>query len=230
MVKPVRTLYDVVVDAVVEAGDYVFSKLGDAGAVTAKSSKDFVSEVDKEAERRIIVRINTAFPEVAIFGEETGHHQGTGPASDAITIVLDPLDATTNFLKGIPLFDIAAAVYERDTLMFGVVYCPRLGELYTAQKGMGAKCNGKAIMANAIDDINKALIGYNRSNHPDAIIPSSKKLLSLILEHAMSIRIFGTGALDYCYSRTAVLMRASRRLPRSSTARATSSWKKLERK
>lgn len=141
--------------------------------------------------------------------------------------VIDPLDATTNYIKGIPLFDISVAVYEHNRNILGVIACPQLGELYVAEKGLGAYLNGEKIQVSSTNDINRAIIGYNRSHHPPEIIQSSKKLLATVLEQAASFRVFGTGGLDYCFLARESLELVSHPLLNHFTALAISLWKKL---
>ena len=186
-------LTDVVLQAVREAGNLAIERMGNFGSVRKKSPKDFLTEVDEEAERIVISRIREHFPDSGFYGEETGR-QGGG----RYLFVIDPIDATTNYIKGIPLFDISVAVYEGDENILGVISCPRLHELYVAEKGAGAYMNGQRIHVSDIEHIGQAVIGYNRSNHPPEIIEQSKKVLARILDRAATFRAFGTGGLDYC--------------------------------
>ncbi len=187
-------LIDVVTQAVREAGDFAVSRMGNFGDVKEKSPKDFLTEVDEVAERMIISRIREQFPDFAFYGEESGR-QGHGP----YLVVIDPIDATTNYIKGLPLFDISVAVYKGEENILGVIACPKLTELYLAEKGSGAYLNGVRLNVSSLTDIRRAVIGYNRSNHPAEIIESSKRVLAQILDTAATFRVFGTGGLDYCY-------------------------------
>ena len=187
-------LTDVVIKAVREAGDFALSRMGSFGEVRRKSPKDFLTEVDEAAERIIIGRIKEVFSDAGFYGEETGR-QGSG----RYLFVIDPIDATTNYIKGIPLFDISVAVYDGDENVLGVIACPKLNELYIAEKGAGAYLNENRIHVSNVVDLGQAVIGYNRSNHPPEIIESSKRVLANILDKAATFRVFGTGGLDYCY-------------------------------
>ncbi len=187
-------LTDVVTWAVGEAGAFALSRMGNFGEVRKKSPKDFLTEVDEEAERIIIACIRKRYPHAGFYGEETGR-QGSG----RYLFVIDPIDATTNYIKGIPLFDISVAVYEGDENVLGVIACPRLNELYVAERGAGAYLNGNRIHVSDVGDLGQAVIGYNRSNHPPEIIESSKRVLANILDRTATFRVFGTGGLDYCY-------------------------------
>ncbi len=187
-------LKDIVIEAVREAGNFALSRVGNYGEIKNKSPKDFLTEVDEEAERMIIDKIKRKFPDAGFYAEESGR-QGDGK----YLFVIDPIDATTNYIKGIPLFDISIAVYEGDQNVLGVIACPRLDELYIAEKGNGAYLNEKKIQISDISELGRAIIGWNRSNHTPEIVESSKKVLAKILDRAATFRVFGTGGLDYCY-------------------------------
>jgi len=187
-------LIDTVIEAVIEAGGFALSHMGNFGDIESKSPKDFVTLVDKEAEKIIISRIKEKFPDSGFYGEETGR-QGNGK----YLFVIDPIDATTNYIKRIPLFDISVAVYQNDQNVLGVIACPMLDELYVAEKGNGAYLNGQRIHVSDVSELGRALVGWNRSNHTPEIIESSKKILAEILGRAATFRVFGTGGLDYCY-------------------------------
>jgi myo-inositol-1(or 4)-monophosphatase len=185
---------NILIDAAREAGGYALLKVDDIGPVKSKSPKDFVTEVDIACEKIIIDHISKRMPEASFYGEEGGE-KGSG----RLLFVIDPIDATTNYIHGIPLFDISIAGYEDDVLVAGVVFCPALGEMYSAEKGKGAFCNGKRIHVSQTHQLSAAVVGWNRSNHTPEIIESSKNTIGRILDRAATIRIFGTGSLDYCY-------------------------------
>lgn len=187
-------LTDIVIQAVRKAGDFALSKRGDFGKVRNKSPKDFLTEVDEKAERIIIEGIKEHFLDAGFYGEESGR-QGSGK----YLFVIDPIDATTNYIKGIPLFDISVAVYENGQNVLGVIACPRFDELYIAERRKGAYLNGQRIHVSDVSELRRAIVGWNRSNHPPEILESSKKVLAEIIEHAATFRVFGTGGLDYCY-------------------------------
>jgi myo-inositol-1(or 4)-monophosphatase len=184
----------ILIQAARKAGEHALQRASDVGEIKKKSPKDFVSEVDTECERIIVEQIRKEMPDVAFYGEEGGK-QGNG----RYCIVIDPIDATTNYIRGMPLFDISISAYEGESIIAGVVFCPALGELYTAEKGKGAFCNGKRIRVSSTEELSAAVVGWNRSNHTPEIIRSSKYLIGSILDQAATIRILGTGSLDYCF-------------------------------
>jgi myo-inositol-1(or 4)-monophosphatase len=187
-------LKDVVVEAILTAQRYVVSQAKDIGPVEQKSSKDFVTRVDKEAEKIIIETIRKYHPHAAFYGEETGRC-----GESELTIVVDPIDATTNYIKKIPFYDIMVSAYRGNELILGVISCPPTRDLYVAERGKGATLNGEPIHVSNTDTLERAVIGWNRSNHTQAIIPRSQKILSAVMAQSCTFRVFGTGGLDHCY-------------------------------
>ncbi|MDI6721501.1 MAG: inositol monophosphatase family protein [Candidatus Aenigmarchaeota archaeon] len=157
-----RTLIkEIVINTVERSGRIAMDRINYLGKIKYKSQKDLVSDVDEEVEKYMRETFRRYIPDASFYGEEGGMH-GKGK----YLIAADPIDATTNYIRGIPLFDISVSVYEDDQIILGVISCPRLGELFVAEKGYGAYLNGECIHVGSTDDISKAMIGWNRSNHP----------------------------------------------------------------
>ena len=100
----------------------------------AKGENDFVTRIDKEAEQAIINKIKQSYPEHSFVGEEGGIVEG----DETFKWVIDPLDGTTNFIKGIPHFAVSIALLYKGKLDQAVVFDPIRGELFTASRGQGA--------------------------------------------------------------------------------------------
>ena len=128
-------LLNIGIRAARRAGDVIVRNLNrlDSIRVSQKGRNDFVTEVDRMAEREIIETIHRTHPEHAFLAEESGR-QGD---SDTVWII-DPLDGTTNFLHGFPVFAVSVAVSHQGRLEHGVVYDPLRQELFTASRGSGA--------------------------------------------------------------------------------------------
>jgi len=125
-------------------------------AIEEKGRNDFVTEVDRAAEREIIYQLRKAYPDHSIHGEESGIE--TGESSD-YAWVIDPLDGTTNFLHGIPHFAISIACKYKGRLQHGLVYDPIKQEEFSASNGDGAVLNGKRIRVSGRRGMEGALIG-----------------------------------------------------------------------
>lgn len=106
-------------------------------AVHRKSDRDFVTNVDLTIEREIRAYLAQTTPEIGFLGEEEGH-TGTG---DTLW-TLDPIDGTTNYVHGLPLYAISLALVHQGQALVGAIDAPALGLRYTAATGRGAYCNG----------------------------------------------------------------------------------------
>ncbi|MCL6271276.1 inositol monophosphatase [Sansalvadorimonas sp. 2012CJ34-2] len=107
--------------------------------IEAKGPQNFVSEADRNVEQLIYQRIKETFPEDSVLGEETGMHDG---AEGKLTWVIDPIDGTGNFVKGIPLYCVLLALVKDGQPVLGFTYDPERDEMYVAVKGHGATLNG----------------------------------------------------------------------------------------
>src|ERR1035438_2860328 len=128
-------LLNIAVRAARRAGEIIVRSLVrlESLEVTSKGRNDYVSEIDRAAEREIIDIVRKHYPEHAILAEESGR----SGENDTVWII-DPLDGTTNFLHGFPVFAVSIAVEQRGRLEIGVVYDPMRQEVFTAARGAGA--------------------------------------------------------------------------------------------
>lgn len=108
--------------------------------IELKAKNDYVTEADKRSEMIIIKTIQESFPQHSIIAEESGLHSG-----NEWKWYIDPLDGTKNFIHGLPIFCISIGIEYRGELVATVINAPVLGEIFTAEKGSGAYCNGKRI-------------------------------------------------------------------------------------
>ena len=168
--------------------------------IQAKTPNDFVSEVDRAAEREILYHLQKAYNGHAYICEESGH---TGDTDNAeYTWIIDPLDGTTNFIRGIPHFAISIACMKNGRLEHAVVYDPIRREEFTASRGYGAQVNGRRIRVAKGYEKESALFatGIPFGNHRtekemDAYLTVMK---SLALGSA-GIRRCGAASLDLAY-------------------------------
>ena len=170
--------------------------------VREKARNDFVSDVDRQAERIIIDAIKTAHPEHAILAEESGASEGervrTGP--DNYTWVIDPLDGTLNFLQGIPHFCVSIAVLKGKHFEHGIIVDPIRHEEYVASRGYGAQLNGKRIRVSKREKLTECVLGTGIppgeiATRLDTYMPSLHRLTA----GTRAIRRAGSAALDLAY-------------------------------
>ena len=169
----------------------------DVVAFEEKGRNDFVTDIDKAAEKEIIFHLRKAYPDHTILGEETGR---SGKESDYEWII-DPLDGTTNFIHGIPHFAISIACLYKGQLEHAVVLNPVTREEFTASRGKGAALNGRRIRVAARNGLKGALIGtgipfngYSLDNI-DAYLAAMKEIAG----QTAGIRRPGAASLDLAY-------------------------------
>lgn len=172
--------------------------LGDEVAVghapdTKSSSTDFVTAIDREAERRIVEAITMVRPDDAFMGEEGTDRPGT----TGVRWVIDPIDGTTNFVHAHPGFCVSIAAEIDGVIVAGAVADPMHDELFDAALGEGARCNGEAIAATPETDMAKALVATGFSYDPDRRRRQAEALMT-ILPRIADIRRMGSAATDLC--------------------------------
>lgn len=170
-----------------------FSRL-DRLSVAQKQENDFVSEVDRNAERTIIDTIHKAYPDHAILAEETGR-QG----EDDFEWIIDPLDGTTNYLHGFPQFAVSIALQHRGRLECAVVYDPAHDEIFRADRGAGAFLNDRRIRVTDRKGLKGALIGTGIPFRDRRFIEPYLAMLKDLTEETAGIRRPGSAALDFAY-------------------------------
>lgn len=192
-----HALLNVAVMAAHRGGDSLVRSLKrlDKIKVEVKGRNDFVSEADRDAERAVIDVIHKHYPGHAILAEESGAR------GDADYVwVIDPLDGTSNFLHGFPVFAVSIAVLHRGRPEHAAVYDPMRQELFTASRGSGAQLDGRRIRVSSVRHLDRALIGtgfpYRDSNFGfDAYMEMLKKALM----NVSAVRRPGAAALDLAY-------------------------------
>ncbi|ANX05238.1 MAG TPA: inositol monophosphatase family protein [Immundisolibacter sp.] len=165
--------------------------------VEMKGPNDFVSEADREAERRIVEIIHRAYPDHAILGEEGGAQGEVG--SHGARWIIDPLDGTTNYLHDLPWYSVSIALEIKGRLEVGVVYDPVRNELFVAERGKGARLDDRRLRVSQHTKLAGAVIGtgfpFKSQRHLDAYTESFKAV-SLA---GCAIRRAGSAALDLAY-------------------------------
>ncbi len=164
--------------------------------IEQKGRGDFVSNIDKEAESAIIEILHSAYPEHGILGEE----HGESFSSDEYTWVIDPLDGTTNFLKGIPHFCVSIALMKGPQFEHAVIVDPVRNEEFVASRGYGAQLNGKRMRVSAIDKLASALL--NTGIPPGSIpkhLDAYMGMLKSFTRDCQALRRSGSAALDLAY-------------------------------
>jgi histidinol-phosphatase len=142
---------DAAVEAARAAGEIALKYFRGGVEVTLKADATPVTQADREAERAIVEILGRAFPEYGVLGEEFG---GSGPKD--VRWIVDPIDGTKNFVRGIPLWATLIALEERGEVTVGVVHNPARGDLYTARRGGGAWKNGERVRVSDVSTLDRA--------------------------------------------------------------------------
>jgi myo-inositol-1(or 4)-monophosphatase len=190
-------MVNIAVRAARRAGDLILRQIHqlDALEVAEKGRNDFVTEVDHLAERAIVEVIHEYYPDHAILAEERGQ-QGR----HEFEWIIDPLDGTTNFIHGFPVFAVSIAVRHEDQIEHGVVYDPLRQEIFTASRGQGAQLDGRRIRVSRRLRLQESLIatGFPYRVGQDDIDGYLRMLKAVMIESA-GVRRPGSAALDLCY-------------------------------
>lgn len=184
------------VRAAYRAGKAIHQYYGKSFGITKKGVMDLVTEADISSEKAIIATIHEAFPDHAILAEESGASDQNSPH----LWIVDPLDGTTNFAHGVPIFAVSIAYTHDDEIAMGVVFNPITGELFSAIRQQGAFLNGEAIRVSNTATVGDSLLvtGFPytvRSATPS--VPLAR--FSRCLTAAQGIRRLGAAAMDLCY-------------------------------
>jgi len=178
------------------AGDVIVRNMEQVAdiQISEKGLNDFVSEVDRKAEKLIIDTILKAYPRHSILAEESGS-RGDGE----FQWIIDPLDGTTNFLHGFPQFAVSIALKHGDSLEQAIIYDPLRQELFTATKGGGAYMNNRRIRVSKRKELSGSLLGtgfpFGNSFKLEVFINTFRALFPL----AAGIRRAGAASLDLAY-------------------------------
>jgi myo-inositol-1(or 4)-monophosphatase len=182
------------ISAAREAGRVLREGFGWQHSVRYKGEVDLVTEVDEQAERVIREILLEAFPAYGVLAEEGGALAGE---VDARWIV-DPLDGTTNYAHGLPIFAVSIALERAGEVVLGVVHDPMREETFIAERGGGATLNDEPVRVSDTDEPIQALIAtgfpYDRAEMPEAL-----ELFGRFAALTRGMRRLGSTALDLCY-------------------------------
>lgn len=202
MAKPAPTL-EYIKQIAYDAGDILREGFGQQHTIRHKGLTDLVTEIDQRSERFIIEKIESDYPGFSIVCEESGvinrNHQHR--------FFVDPLDGTTNYAHGMPIFSVSIAYAFNDKLMCGVVYDPMRDECFAAERGRGAWMNDHPIHVSDISHLTDALLitgfAYEVEGRSQAESDSpffiNMEYFSCFTQRAQSLRRLGSAAIDLCY-------------------------------
>lgn len=192
-----QPILNIAVKAARRAGDLIVKSLSrlDSLDVASKGRNDFVSEIDRAAEQDIIGTIRRLYPDHAILAEESGRS-----GRDENLWIIDPLDGTTNFLHGNPVFAVSIAFERRGRLEHAVVYDPLRQEFFTASRGEGAQLEGRKIRVSKQKELEGSLIGTGFPYRANVKwLEPYIEMMRIVMTTAAGVRRPGSAALDLAF-------------------------------
>lgn len=183
------------IDLAHRAGALLRARQEQERSVESKGFADVVTDADKASEALILAAVRERYPDHAIVAEEGGQADGAGEYQ----WLIDPLDGTLNYLHGMPVYSVSLAVLRAGEPHIGVVYDPSRGELFAAEGGKGAYCNGRLLRVSATARLAESLLTtgfpYDRFSQPDNNIREHDHLIM----RCQDVRRPGSAALDLAY-------------------------------
>jgi myo-inositol-1(or 4)-monophosphatase len=177
------------------AGEILRRGYGHEHQVDYKSVIDLVTEVDHQSEELQLGEIQRLFPGHRIFSEEIG----LVPGRTADQWYVDPLDGTVNYAHNIPVFSVSIA-YARDGIVtLGVVYDPMRDELFAAERGQGARCNGRTLRVSGVKELGRSLLVTGFPYDALSTQQDNLEFFSRFTRMTQGVRRFGSAALDLSY-------------------------------
>jgi myo-inositol-1(or 4)-monophosphatase len=190
-------MVNIAVRAARRAGEIMVRQLNQLESlrVIEKSPNEFVTQVDQAAEAVIIETIREYYPDHAILAEESG-----AVGENDYQWIIDPLDGTTNYVHGFPVFSVSIAVANRGEIEHGVVYDPLRQEIFSASRGQGAQLDGRRIRVSKRTTIQQSLVATGfpyRANLK--YLDRYLDMLKVVMLESAGVRRPGSAALDLCY-------------------------------
>ena len=165
--------------------------------ISQKQINDFVTEVDHASEAAIIETLLTAYPDHGIWAEESGREHGN-PKSESVWII-DPLDGTTNFIHGFPVYCVSIALAVKGVVEQAVIYDPSRNDLFTATKGRGAYMNERRLRVSKRTDLRQCLISTGFPFRPGDNFNNYLRMMADVMQRTAGLRRPGAAALDLAY-------------------------------
>ena len=165
--------------------------------VSVKGPGDFVTAADRRAEKTVFEELSKARPGYGFVMEESGEVEGTDKSH---TWYIDPLDGTTNFLHGIPIFGVSIGLAREGQMIAGIVYNPAVDDMFVAERGQGAYLNNRRLRVSGRRKLADCVIGCGiphlgkRPDHPRFLAEARG-----VMGKVSNLRRLGAAALDFCY-------------------------------
>jgi len=195
MLNPVVSI---MVKAARQGGNVLLRNINklDSLNVVEKGRMDYASEVDSDAEKAVIKELKRAYPDYQVVGEEGGVQGGR---NGRYTWVIDPLDGTSNYLRGFPHYCVSLALVDNGEPTDAVIFDPLRNELFTASRGSGAQLNERRIRVTDRKDLGGAMLHTGFAPRERAHVGAQLECVRGLLSQAEDVRRTGSAALDLAY-------------------------------
>ena len=187
-------MLEIAVEAARQVGQILLEEFGRPKEISFKGLRDIVTETDLAAQAQAIEIIRSRYPDHDIWAEEAS--QTPDGASDYCWIV-DPLDGTTNYSRGLPCFSVSIALSHRGELILGVVYDPLRDQMFQAQRGQGAYLNDDRIQVSAAKRLMDTVVGLDWA-HEQELRCRTAQLVAEVAPKVRTLRNTGSAALGLC--------------------------------
>lgn len=193
---PLEELQKAVTDAAFAAGEVLLYHFGRNLDVSEKKGAGLVTNVDHEAQKMAVDLLKHRFPHFSFLTEEAAPEVTQSPGR----FIIDPLDGTSNYVHGLPVFCVSIAAEWNQRLVVGAIYQPILKDLYLGVKGKGATLNGRPITVSRVSDISKSLLTTGFVYRKNPALREGMQAFERLSGQALAIRRLGSVALDLAYT------------------------------
>lgn len=183
-----KDIMNIAVEAAREAGELLRTSRRGALTVEAKPDASLVTNLDREAERIITSRIEAAFPGHDVIGEERGH----AARGSEYAWIIDPLDGTHNYIRGMETYGVSIGVCRRERFVAGVIFIPETGEMYSAEHGEGAWRNGERVRVSPRADLSTCCLAFDSELRQDT--ERKVRALGKLARQVFNVRMLGSSA------------------------------------
>lgn len=178
-----------------KAGEYIYGYMDKVKDIQFKGSIDLVTEADKHSEKMVCEILETTFPEHGIIGEEGTNKNPDSPHQ----WIIDPIDGTTNYAHGYPVFCVSIACYHNGTPIVGIVFDPSRNEMFCALKDQQATLNDEPISVSDITNLKHAVLSTGFPYDPTTEYGDNIENFRNFIYQCQAVRRGGSAALDLCY-------------------------------
>jgi myo-inositol-1(or 4)-monophosphatase len=190
-----KELNDFAINLARDAGNFLKEKFNSKHEVHYKGEINLVTEADKMSEDLIIAAINSSFPDHGILSEESPAQN----SSAKLRWIIDPLDGTTNYAHGYPVFCVSIALENEGVIVLGVIYDPLREDMFVAVRGSGAYLNGKKLKVSPTATLSRSLLATGFPYDIRMSKDNNLNYFNLMAVEAQAIRRAGAAALDIAY-------------------------------